>query len=346
MALNILKPGLLTTIQDLGRYRYQDLGVNVGGAMDTFALRLANLLIGNKETEAGLEMTMAGGSFSFDQDCLIAICGGDFRPTIDGGRVSMWRPIYIKKGTVLNFSYAKKGIRAYMAVSGGFNVSEIMGSKSTHIKAQFGGFEGRPLQKGDCVPLGPFSKTQVSLMAFLEHRLKSPFFSEANWSIRPSVLPTQTSESELRVMIHSDAHLFKQQSLNAFFHDSFTITSQSDRMGYRLKGNPLDYKTEQSILSEPIQMGAIQVPPDGQPIILMADRQTTGGYPIIGHVIQADLPLLAQSKPGDTLCFKTTTIEAAQEALIEREQSFRLIERESALKMKQAASFIESRGSL
>ncbi|HSU80227.1 MAG TPA: biotin-dependent carboxyltransferase family protein [Candidatus Angelobacter sp.] len=331
MSLKVLQPGPLTTIQDLGRTGFQKFGVIVSGAVDAFALRVANLLTGNDENEAGLEMTLSGAKLLFEEDALIAICGGNFQPLIQGIPVGMWKPILVKKGAELSFASTQNktaGARAYVAVSGGFALPEEMGSKSTYLRAELGGFEGRALKKGDRLPLAkkkglpPFKK---------ENR----YFSEAPWFVSPSLLPRYSSHPSVRVIPGKELSCFTNASIKDLFTQPYKITPQSDRMGYRLDGTPLILKEKREMLSEPTTFGTIQIPSNGQPIVLLADRQTTGGYPCIGYVITADLPLVAQTKPGDTLTFYETTMEIAQAALIKREKDVQLLKKWLSVKLSQ-----------
>jgi antagonist of KipI len=323
MSIKVLQPGPLTTVQDLGRTGFQKFGVIVSGAVDAFALRVANLLTGNDETEAGLEMTLSGAKLLFEEEVIIAICGGEFQPLIQGRPVGMWKPIFIEKGSELSFALPQSGTpgaRVYVAVSGGFDLPETMGSKSTYLRAKIGGFRGRPLKKGDQLKLAK----KTALPPFQK---KNRFFSEASWSLSPSLLPNYSSQPSVRVIPGKAFSSFTEASKGAFFNQPYKVTPQSDRMGYRLEGTPLVLKEKRDMLSEPTTFGTIQVPSNGQPIVLLADRQTTGGYPCIGYVISADLPLVAQTKPGDTLTFCETTIEEAQSIYIKQEKELHLLKK-------------------
>jgi antagonist of KipI len=337
MSIKVLQPGPLTTIQDLGRTGFQKFGVIVSGAVDPFALRVANLLTGNDETEAGLEMTLSGATLLFEEEALIAICGGNFQPLIQGIPVGMWKPILVKKGSELSFASTRTGTadtagaRVYVAVSGGFDLPETMGSKSTYLRAKMGGFQGRSLKKGDRLPLS--KKSEISTFEKRETKKNNRYFSEVSWFVSPSILPKYSSHPTVRVIPGKEFSSFNEVSIRDFFNHPYKVTPHSDRMGYRLEGPPLVLKEKQEMLSEPTTFGTIQVPSNGQPIVLLADRQTTGGYPCIGYVISADLPLVAQTKPGDTLTFCETTVEAAQTIYIKQEKDLQLLKKWLTIKL-------------
>lgn len=312
MTVKILHAGLLTTIQDLGRFGSQQYGVIASGAMDPYSLRIANLLVGNEQGEGALEITLMGTSLQFQQDWLIAITGGDLRATIDGERAPMWRPIVVAKGSVLKFDYAVHGCRAYVAFAGGIDIPKVMGSKSTYMRAGIGGFEGRALRKGDIFQCGEMQARSQSLV----RELKDPM----NWSVNYHVLLNLGQTQTIHVLKGSEFDRFDETSQQALFHDSYTLTTNSDRMGSRLEGTALSLREEFELLSEGVTYGTIQVPPNGQPIILMADRQTTGGYPKIGQVMTADLPSLAQLRPGAPIQFKEVTLEEAEKAFVRNER--------------------------
>ncbi|HET6872401.1 MAG TPA: biotin-dependent carboxyltransferase family protein [Sporolactobacillaceae bacterium] len=337
MSIKVLQPGPLTTVQDLGRTGFQKFGVIVSGAVDTFALKVANLLVGNEETEAGLEMTLNGARLLFEEEAVIAICGGAFQPLIQGIPVGMWKPILIKKGSELSFAQAmpsKAGARVYLAVSGGFSLPSKMGSKSTYLRAKMGGFEGRPLKKGDLLPFAPKEAGLSFNPDKLGTKRNSHYFSEASWSLSHSLIPKYSSQPQLRVLPGKELTSFTEDSIDAFFNQAYKVTPQSDRMGYRLDGPSLTLKEKRELLSEPTAFGTIQVPSGGQPIVLLSDRQTTGGYPCIGYVITADLPLIAQTKPGDSLTFIETTVEKAQALLIKQEKELLVLKKWLNIKLR------------
>ncbi len=318
--IRMLKSGLLDTIQDLGRTGYQKYGVIVSGAMDPLAHRLANVLVGNLEKEATLEMTLSGPVILFETDALIAICGGDLSPSINGEFVPMWRPVLIKKGMKLQFRYAKKGCRAYLAVAGGFDVQPVMGSKSTYLRASLGGYQGRSLQAGDTLLFGEPSGASEKLMAGLSTRGDDGSFIASNWCISEDIYPYRKRPAAIRVLKGPQFDWFDKNSQLEFYQKEFKVSSQSDRMGYRLEGPDLVLEQPKDMISDAINFGSIQVPPDGSPIILMADRQSVGGYPKIGKIALIDLPSVAQTKPGEGISFTEATTEEAQVLYIEREK--------------------------
>lgn len=328
MSIQVIRPGLLTTVQDLGRHGFQRHGVVVSGAMDPFSLRIANLLVGNEETEGALEITMIGPKLQFEEDSLIAICGGNLSPEIDGKSIPQWRPVMIKKGSVLSFGAAKSGCRAYLAVAGGLDIPVVMGSRSTYLRAEFGGFHGRPLKKGDMLQ----TRTPSDLSAhYLYKKLGSNPFAARKWSVGMKLRPV-IGNPVIRVTKGGQFEWFTENSKEQFFSSGFQVTSQSDRMGYRLSGPPLELTKSQELISEAVTAGTVQVPSEGNPIVLMADRQTTGGYPKIAQVITVDLPVLGQVKPGEKIRFKEISLEEAQTLLRLREQKIQLVKQAILLK--------------
>lgn len=315
MTVKVLNPGLLTTIQDLGRYGSQKYGVIVSGAMDSYSLRIANLLVGNEESEGALEITLFGTSLQFEEDMLIAITGGDLLATIDGENAPLWRPLLVKTGEILQFKSAVIGARAYVSFAGGIAISEVMGSKSTYLSAAIGGFQGRPLQKNDSFQCGEMNKINHSFL----HKVNA-VNGHLTWSVNYNLLINLHQSQVIRVLKGTEFDRFDQKSKKTFFSDPYILTTQADRMGARLKGSPLLLDEEFELLSEGVTYGTIQVPSNGQPIILMADRQTTGGYPKIGQVISADLSSLAQLRPGAEIHFVETPLEDAVNELIKKEQ--------------------------
>lgn len=315
MGIKVLQPGILATIQDLGRYGLQKFGVIVGGAMDSISLRIANLLVGNSEGEGALEVTLYGTTLLFETDELIAITGGNLQPTIDGKAAPMWRPLLIEKGSVLKFNTAISGCRAYVSFSGGIQVPKVMSSKSTYIRAGIGGFQGRKLQKNDVFELDRRSELGEDLFKQLK---KEPTY--LSWSADYTSFVTFKKTQTIRFIRGSEYQHFDEESLKKFLSTPYTITTHSDRMGYRLEGDAIQLKEPFELLSEGVTFGTIQVPANGQPIILMADCQTTGGYPKIGQVISADLPSLAQMQANGRVYFKEVTLEEAQLALIHQER--------------------------
>ncbi|WP_315903173.1 biotin-dependent carboxyltransferase family protein [Clostridium sp. CX1] len=320
MSIRVISPGLLTTVQDLGRYGYQKYGVIVSGAMDSYSLRAANILVGNKEDEGALEITLMGPSLSIEKGTLFSITGGDLSPTINGEPVPMWRPVYLKENSVLKFGACKSGCRAYLAVAGGFNLPEVMGSKSTYQRAEIGGYKGRMLKKDDLLQFGYPSEEASDIIKKLIEKSSSNSFAAANWYLEGELIKKNFDYITVRVMQGREFDKFTLDSKNKFFNSEFSITAQSDRMGYRLSGTTLNLEKPLEMISEAVSLGTIQVPPDGNPIILLADRQTTGGYPKIGQVASVDISRIAQLKPGDKIMFKEISLGEAEELYIEREK--------------------------
>ncbi|WP_419961980.1 biotin-dependent carboxyltransferase family protein [Psychrobacillus sp. BM2] len=320
MSIKVLHHGLMTTIQDLGRYGSQKFGVIVGGAMDSYSLRLGNLLVGNIENEAALEITLYGTTLQFEEETLIAITGGDFLPTINGIPAPLWTPMVVKKDSILKFHTAINGSRAYVAIAGGIDIPEVMGSKSTYLRASIGGYKGRALQKGDVLPLAHSYDLEYETS---ETNKKN----KISWSINYNELINFSKHQVIRVIQGTEFDRFDKESQHNLWTEVFTISVQSDRMGYRLEGISLSLSKNFELLSEGVTFGTIQIPPNGQPIILMADRQTTGGYPKIGQVISADLPTLAQLQPTATIQFKEVTLEEAEHVFIQNEQKINLIKK-------------------
>ncbi|WP_410491152.1 biotin-dependent carboxyltransferase family protein [Bacillus thuringiensis] len=328
MDVEVLHAGMFTTVQDLGRSYYQQFGVPVGGAMDKNALRLINMLVGNEENEAGLEMTILGPKLLIKKTTLLAIGGVDMEPLLNGERIPLWRPILAEEGSMLCFGKVKSGCRAYVTFAGGIHIERTMGSKSTYIRAAIGGIEGRMLKKGDCFQTGTYSEMANRFIQDLQkdERIKT------KWVISNSVIPKYKKHPKLRVITDFEYDQFTEESRKAFFTREYKVSNYADRMGYRVEGEVLNRIEEREILSSPVTFGTIQVPNGGQPIILMADRQTTGGYPRMGNIISVDLPLLAQLKPGDYVSFEKITLEEAEELYIEQEVNRNLLKRFIALR--------------
>jgi antagonist of KipI len=332
--ITIKKPGLLTSIQDLGRYGFQKYGVIVSGVMDPLAHRTANLLVGNEENSPTLEITLLGPVIEFHENTLISICGGDLSPTLNGESVRMWRTIFVKKGSELRFGPLKAGCRVNLAIAGGFSVPTVMGSKSTYLRAGIGGYNGRALKAGDNISVSPPSQLSSKIVLQMREQCKNQSFLEMEWSVASDFIPIQKEDRSIRVMKGRQFPLFTHKSQSGFFKKTFEVTTQSDRMGYRLKGEKLALEHPKEMLSEAVNFGTIQVPADGNPIILLADRQTTGGYPKMGQVASVDLPLLAQVKPGDQLRFSEVTHVVAEHLLLDREKKIQELKNGILLKFK------------
>jgi antagonist of KipI len=323
MSLKVLRAGILSTLQDRGRYGYQRYGMPVGGVMDEHSHRLANLLVGNAEDEATLEFTLAGPRLEFTQTALIAICGGDFAATIGGREVPAARPVLARAGSVLDLAVCRLGCRAYLALAGGFDVPVVMGSKSTYLPASLGGFHGRALRRGDELTVQP---APAHLYPALHRALQTAEdFVCPKWSVHANAALLAHDHHRIRFMQGRHFALFSEASRTQFISAEFRIAANSDRMGYRLEGPTLSLTEPGEVLPEAVTFGSIQVPPDGKPIVLMANRQTTGGYPLIGEVASVDLPLLAQLPPGDTLRFEPITLEQSEQLYLQRERELALM---------------------
>jgi antagonist of KipI len=308
--IKTVEPGLLTTVQDEGRWGYQAFGMPVAGAMDRYAYRVANLLTGNRKGAAVLEMTVRGGTFEFANDYLVAMCGADMQPKLDGTKVSNWSAFNVQAGEVLTFDSAVTGCRTYLAIRGGIEVPRVLGSRSTYTRARVGGMEGRPLKAGDvlCVSRDIGSRAM------------------------PVVLPPQFihhdgEERKLRVMLGPQDDRFTPDGIRTFLESRYTVSIEADRMGYRFEGPKIEHAGSADIISDGLPEGAVQVPAHGMPIVMMADRQTTGGYPKIATLIGPDLPLLAQGRPGDGVRFRSCSEREALEALRSEERRYLEIQR-------------------
>lgn len=320
MTIRVVGAGLQTTVQDLGRPDHQRDGVPGGGAMDRAALRVGNALIGNDDGAAAFEATLIGPALAFDDPAVIAITGGDLDPTIDGQSAPMWRAICVPRGATLRFGRPKLGCRAYVAVAGGIDVPLIFGSRSTYLRAQFGGHEGRALRVGDVLRTQNPSHVSEQIGQALRAGHDDAVVAVASWSAGHTLRARYSSEPVVRLIAGAHAELLAAPSRTKLFSASFNISSSSDRMGYRLEGVELPLRSPVELLSEGVAFGTMQLPPDGMPIVLMADRQTTGGYPRIGEVATVDLPLVAQLKPGDRLRFRPVSVDEAQRAYLMHEQ--------------------------
>ena len=316
MSVRVLRPGLLTTLQDLGRFGMQHLGIVPCGAMDPVAHRIANALVGNPATTATLECTVLGPQLVFGRDSLVAFYGAKFEARVGGNAFPCNRPVLVRAGTVLATGAATRGARAYLAIAGGFRVPEVLGSLSTYIPAGFGGLMGRALKAGDTIPgaddLGELSASRFEMIARRGSREVSGMRT-VRWMAPELTLPRGEGFA-VRTMEGRHHGQFDAASRDAFFGESWRVSPDSNRMGYRLQGPQLTRVKAVEILSEPTCLGTVQVPNDGTPIALMADHQTTGGYPKIAEIAGADIPSLAQLAPGGSVRFMKCTLEEAEVA--------------------------------
>lgn len=300
MGIRVLKSGMMTTVQDLGRTGYQSQGFSVAGVMDVRSFKIANLLLDNPENEAVIEFTLIGPTLEFTSATIIAITGGDFQPTINGDPAPMYTAIYVNKGDILKFGSARTGSRGYIAFSSYLDIPVVMGSRCTNMKSSIGGFKGRKLQADDLIM---FRIKRRYLPFFLSRKLQGDDFDQDSVT--------------LRVVMGPQDDVFSKQGIETFLNSEYTVTSEFDRMGCRLEGPFIAPKETSDILSDGIAFGSIQVPSHGKPIILLSDRQTTGGYAKIATVISVDIPKLVQRKTDHKIRFEAVTVEEAQRLYME-----------------------------
>ena len=298
-------PGMYTTIQDVGRIGFQQYGMPVAGPMDSESYLLGQALVGNKEPLGALECTVLPPTLIVQGTCIVAFTGADMHPTINNVVVPRYIPFICHEGDIISGGFSQCGVRMYIAFSGGIDVPTINGSVSTHTKANIGGFEGRPLQAGDQFGIKAFTRDEVHVCDFYgSHNL----FNTALYN-----RGGRECHEPLRVVLGNQAKYFTETGIKTFGSKIYTLTVQCDRMGFRLDGPVIEHIESADIISDGAVFGSIQVPSDGNPIILMADRQTTGGYTKIGTVITADLPRLSQLPVGDGIHFNIISVEEAQE---------------------------------
>ena len=331
--MEVLRPGQLTTVQDLGRRGFQDQGVPVGGAADPVALRIANLLVGNPEGAAGLEMTLTGPRLRFARDTVVALGGAAMAAEVDGVAIPFWRPVRVRAGETLDVGGARTGCRAYLACAGGIDVPPVLGSRSTYLPSAFGGMEGRPLRAGDRLPLGEAGARSAAVLRAIERDARRN--GAAAWWAGPRALPAYGPSPEVMLVPGSHTAALTASSRALLFSERFRVSPHSDRMGCRLEGPALELAAPLELTSEGVAPGTVQLPPGGSPIVLLADGGTTGGYPRIGHVATVDLPLLAQLRPGDTLRFRETMLDVAHRRLRTRELA--LLQLADAIRLRVSA---------
>ena len=303
MGIRILKGGMLTTVQDLGRTGYQSQGFSVAGVMDVRSFKIANLLLDNPENEAVLEFTLIGPTLEFTSATIIAITGGDFTPTINGEPAPMYTAIYMNKGDVLKFGSARTGSRGYIAFSSYLDIPVVMGSRCTNMKSRIGGFKGRKIQAGDYIG---FRIKRRYLPFFLSRKLEPDNFDQ--------------DQTKVRVVMGPQDSRFSKQGIETFLTSEYTVTSDFDRMGCRLEGAFIAPKESSDIISDGIAFGSVQVPSHGKPIILLADRQTTGGYAKIATVASVDIPKVVQRKTDHRIHFEAITVQEAQNLYMEEQK--------------------------
>ncbi len=331
MSIRVLSPGWLTSVQDAGRTGYASIGAGRAGAMDDPALRLANALVGNAGNTAALEITLRGPRLRFDSDALIALTGAAIEAHCGTQVVPAWRPLSIGAGVELELGDMRRGTRAYLAVAGGIEIAPVLGSRSTDINASLGPFHGRGLVAGDELPLadtGPEAilRLRRALRATSPgHAGESPGVVAANWSLDPQ--PWFDLRGDLPVALVRGSHLDRLDaaSRHALFAGAFRVGNESNRVGYRLEGAKLHLAAPLELISEGVVPGTVQLPPNGNPIVLMAEAPTTGGYPRIAHVASVDLPRLAQRRPGEHVRFVETSLAEAQSRYLRRERALAVL---------------------
>ena len=314
--IEVKAPGLLTTVQDLGREGFGPRGVSPSGAADPVALRLGNRLVGNPEAAAGLEMTLLGGTFLFPDGAIIALTGADFgaeldRASSDGGRVPLWTSAEVKPGQTLRTGATRSGARSYLCVAGGIEEQPFLGSASTHLLSGLGGHEGRALRKGDVLKIASANGPGDA-----PFRKRTPFRKK---TIVANALQHLQPRKVLRVTPGPQSDLFPDAVQKTFYARAYRVTEESNRMGLRLEGAPLPVYERGEMITEGVSLGAVQITPAGLPIILFVEQQTTGGYPKIANVISADLSSLGQLRPRDEIRFEPVDWESARALLLEQE---------------------------
>lgn len=304
MGIKVENGGILTTVQDEGRYGYQAYGVSTSGAMDGHSFHIANLLVGNDKSEAVLETTLMGPVLEFTEDNVIAITGADMDPKLDGTSIPSYTAVAVRAGQKLSFGMARNGFRGYIAFAGGLDIPEVMGSKSTLLRNHLGGLDGRKLEKGDEID---FVAARAVLPDMDKRRVPREIYPD--------------KEVVLRVVLGPQDDEFTEKGIKDFFWYKGVITQESDRMGCRIDRDPIEMRGDGNINTDGISLGSIQVPGNGKPIIMLSDRQSTGGYPKIGTVISVDIAKIAQSRPGQNVRFINVSLKLAQELYI-RELAF------------------------
>lgn len=310
--ITVLKPGLLTTVQDLGRPGYQQYGIVVGGALDAFATRVANLIVGNDENAAVLEMAQTGPELRFEQETLVSWGGADFDAQAGGRPFPRDRAVRVAAGETVSFGLARSGLRAWLAVAGGIDVPLVMGSRTTYRRAGIGGHEGRPLIAGDRLKTGAPTDFAQAIIKMLV----SAGRWTTSWTVRAETLGRPAPAGTVRAVRGPEWSWFAPEAQKAFFSAEWQSTQQADRMGVQLKGPKLAMAKPQEMISSAVNAGVVQVPAAGQPIVLLPSRQSIGGYPRLAAVATADLGVIAQLRPGDTVRFSEIALSTAHDLLL------------------------------
>ena len=319
MSVEVVKPGLLTTLQDAGRRGYAALGVGRAGAMDEPSWRLANALVGNYANEAALEITLAGPTLRFPRDAVIALTGGIVEARANGQSLPAWTSCFVPAGTLLRLGVMRHGCRSYLAVRGGFDSAPVLGSRSTDLHACIGPLQGRALQAQDVIPFGRHAAVRWFRTGKEVQALR--------WGLDPQPW-LDYGQAPLALMRGHHCHALDEASQRALFTQRFAVSKDSNRTGSRLEGTPLQLRQPLELISEATLPGTLQLPPSGQPIMLLAEAPVTGGYPRIGQLAAVDLARLAQRRPGDAIYFRETSMDEAFERLRKREEALqRLLQR-------------------
>ena len=306
MGIRMIKAGMFTTVQDLGRTGFQSRGFRTCGVMDRRSFRIANLLLDNPENEAVLECTLMGPTIEFTSEMIISITGGNFQPEVNGDPVHMYEALYMKKGDILKLNSAVTGRTCYIAFSNYLQIPVVMGSRSTDTLCGIGGFKGRKLQDGD----------------YIEERIKRRKYLPYFLSRKLELNEFDTPKEKIGVIMGPQDDMFTRRGVSTFLSSEYTVTSSFDRMGMRLEGPFVESRTGSDIISDGIPFGAVQIPENGKPIIMLADHQTTGGYAKICTVITADLPKLVQRRIGDRISFRAVTPEEARKKILDEQDEF------------------------
>lgn len=314
MSIEVIKPGLMTTLQDAGRPGYAHLGVGRSGAFDAPALRIANALCGNQSDACGVEITLLGPTLRFHDDALVAVTGAPLPLTIDGAAASMWAPLPVRTGATLTLGVMSSGCRSYLAVRGGIEVASVLGSRSTDVNVGIGPFAGRALRRGDRLVIGTTGSDHAAAIA------------TRRWQLDPRPWFDADTDTPLRLLPGSHFEHLTGSSRKLLFSDMFIVQNQSNRVGVRLSGPALEFTHPIEMVSEGCIPGLLQLPPSGQPIAFGPECPVSGGYPRMGQIAAVDLPRLAQSRPGDALRFMPCTFDDALQALHDRERALKTLE--------------------
>jgi len=320
--IHVIAPGLLTTVQDLGREGYGPMGVSPSGAADAVALRIGNCLVGNAQGAAGLEMTLLGGTFQFPQGATVALTGSDFGAALDNDPVPPWTSFHAKPGQTLRLGPTRSGARCYLCVRGAIAVEPFLGSASTHLLSGLGGHQGRALRKGDKLNLGaldaPGGTGTLACSPSPSSSQRSPGPMRSRRAL-PEALERLAPRKVLRVTLGPQSDWFPAAAQRLFLQSPYRVAEESNRMGLRLEGPPIPEGAQGEMISEGVSLGAIQIAAGGLPIILFVEQQTTGGYAKIANVISADLSSVGQLRPRDEIRFELVDFETARALLIDQE---------------------------